>query len=48
MPVILAALLAALIGALLAIGGSVALTASQGGGSFPEQNTGSITVYGQN
>ena len=48
MPVILAALLAALIGALLAIGGSVALTASQGGGSFPEQNTGSITVYGNN
>ncbi len=45
---ILAAIIAAIIGALVAVGGGVALTSSQGAGSFPAQSTGSITVYGQN
>lgn len=48
MPGLIAAIIAAVIGAVLAIGGGVALTASQGGGSFPEQQPGSITVYGSN
>ncbi len=47
MPGLLAALIAALIGAVLAVGGGVALTSSQGGGGYPAQNPDSITVYGQ-
>jgi hypothetical protein len=48
MSAVVAGIIAAVIGALVAVGGGVALTASQGGGSFPAQNTGSITVYGTN
>ena len=48
MPGIVAAIIALEIGAIVGIGGSVALASSQGGGSFPEQQPGSITVYGQN
>ena len=47
MPGIVAILIAALIGAVVGVGGSVALVQSQGGGGFPDQNPGSITVYGQ-
>lgn len=45
---LIAGIIAAIVGGLLAVGGGVALVSSQGGGSFPTQNTGSITVYGQN
>lgn len=48
MPGVVAGIIAAVIGVVVGVGGSVALTTSQGGGSFPAQNTGSITVYGQN
>ncbi len=48
MPGLVAAIIAAVIGVVLGIGGGVALTASQGGGSYPEQQPGSITVYGSN
>jgi hypothetical protein len=48
MSALIAGLIAAAIGAILAVGGGVALVSSQGGGSFPAQNTGSIAVYGQN
>lgn len=46
MPGLVAAIIAAIIGVLLGIGGGIALTASQGGGSYPQQQPGSITVYG--
>ena len=45
---LIAGIIAAVVGGVLAVGGGVALVSSQGGGSFPAQNTGSITVYGQN
>jgi hypothetical protein len=48
MPVVVAGIVAAVIGAVLAVGGGMALTSSQGGGSFPDQQPGSITVYGSN
>ena len=48
MPGLIAGIIAAVIGAVLAIGGGVALTASQGGGTVPVQQPGSITVYGTN
>lgn len=41
-----AAIIAVVIGAVVGVGGSVALVSSQGGGSFPEQVPGSIVVYG--
>jgi len=48
MPGVVAGIIAAVIGVVVGVGGSVVLTTSQGGGTFPEQNPGSITVYGQN
>jgi hypothetical protein len=48
MPGLVAAIIALVIGAVVGVGGSVVLVKSQGGGSFPEQSTGSITVYGTN
>lgn len=42
---VVAGLVAALIGAVVAVGGGVALAASQGP-TYPAQNTESITVYG--
>ena len=46
MPGIVAAIIAIIIGVLVGVGGGVALTSSQGGGSFPEQAQGPIVVYG--
>lgn len=40
MPGFIAAIIAAIIGAVLAIGGGVALTPAEGGGSYPEQQPG--------
>jgi hypothetical protein len=48
MPGLIAAIIALVIGAVVGIGGSVVLVKSQGGGSFPQQNPNSITVYGSN
>jgi hypothetical protein len=48
MPVLIAGIIAAVVGAILGVGTAFGLVASQGGGSFPEQNTGSIVVYGSN
>jgi hypothetical protein len=48
MPGLIAAIIALVLGALLGIGGGIGLVKSQGGGSFPEQNPNSITVYGSN
>ena len=48
MPILTAAIIAAILGLLLGIGGAFGLVASQGGGSFPAQNTGSIVTYGTN
>jgi len=48
MPGLLAIIIALIIGALVGIGGGVALVNTQGGGSFPAQNAGSITIYGTN
>lgn len=45
---ILAAIIAALIGVVLGVGGAFALVTSQGGGSYPEQVPGAIVVYGTN
>jgi hypothetical protein len=45
---LIAGIIAAVVGGVLAVGGGVALVSSQGGGNFPAQNDGSITVYGQN
>ena len=46
MPGIVAAIIAIVIGALAGVGGAVALTQSQGGGTYPQQAQGSIVVYG--
>lgn len=46
MPGIVAVIIAIVLGILAGIGGGVALTSSQGGGSFPQQAQGSIVVYG--
>ncbi len=48
MPGLIAGIIALVVGAVVGIGGGVVLVQSQGGGSFPEQNTGSIVVYGSN
>lgn len=48
MPGLVAAIIAIVIGAVVGFGGSVALVKSQGGGSYPQQNPNSITVYGSN
>lgn len=48
MPGLVAGIIAAVIGVVLGIGGGIALTSSQGGGSYPDQQPGSITVYGTN
>ena len=48
MPGLAAVLIAAVVGVVVGVGGGFALVASQGGGSFPAQNTGSIVVYGSN
>ncbi len=48
MPGLVAGIIAAVVGIVLGVGGAVALTTSQGGGSFPDQQPGSITVYGSN
>jgi len=48
MPILIAGIIAAVLGVIVGIGGALGLVASQGGGSFPAQNTGSIVVYGTN
>ena len=48
MPVLIAAIIALILGAIVGVGGSMALVSSQGGGSFPQQNQSSIVVYGSN
>jgi hypothetical protein len=48
MPGLIAAIIALIIGAIVGIGGGVVLVQSQGGGGYPEQNPGSIVVYGSN
>jgi hypothetical protein len=48
MPGLIAGIIALVVGAVIGVGGGVALVQSQGGGSFPEQNPGSIVVYGSN
>lgn len=46
MPGIVAIIIAIVIGTLAGVGGAVALTSSQGGGTYPAQKQGSIVVYG--
>ena len=41
-------IIAIVIGLLVGVGGGLGLVASQGGNSYPAQDTGSITVYGNN
>jgi hypothetical protein len=48
MPGLVAVIIAVVIGAVVGVGGGVVLVKSQGGGTYPEQNTSSITVYGSN
>jgi hypothetical protein len=48
MPGPIAAIIALVIGAVVGVGGGVALVQSQGGGGYPDQNPGSIVVYGSN
>jgi hypothetical protein len=45
---LLAAIIAALIGVFLGVGGAFGLVQSQGGGQLPEQVPGAIVVYGTN
>jgi len=48
MPGLIAAIIALIIGAIVGVGGGMALVSSQGGGSYPQQNQTSIVVYGSN
>jgi len=48
MPGLIAVIIAAVVGVVVGVGGGIALVQSQGGGSFPQQNPGSIVVYGTN
>jgi hypothetical protein len=45
---LIAIVVAVVLGLLVGVGGSLGLVASQGGNGYPTQNTGSITVYGNN
>ena len=45
---LIAIVVAIVLGLLVGVGGGLGLVASQGGNRYPTQNTGSITVYGNN